>query len=374
MSVESDNEEMTAPLQHGTSYSKKGALEKILLGDEGILDLSESHASDLQQIPQGFSGVLISTSGSTANPKTVMLSRDSLIEAAHMAHSRLGGPGQWINPLSPWCVAGLMTRVRALVAGCPHQDSASDLTDIPKAEGVSYICLVPVQLHRALANPQITTILASYSRVLIGGGPVDPRIRREAEDRGIPVIATYGMSETCGGVVYDGVPLDSVEIDFEPSGADEGRVILTTPTAFSGYLGEPKLTAEVLRSNRFKTSDRGCIHDGRLEILGRIDEVVTSGGVNVDLAQIQAYLDAFFPEKVACFSIPDPVWGSTVILASTGPSQAEILEQLETRLESAARPRGFLTIDALPRTTSGKIDREHLKKIWRQGGQRTSMA
>ena len=386
-------------------------IERMLAGSGTILRLADPNRTpdplDEDGIPEGFTGVLVSTSGSTGTPKTVMLSREALIAAAQAGIDRLGGPGSWANPLPGWYVAGLMTRVRALVGGKPYAEVSPHLENLPVAEGRAYISLVPAQLHRCLSDDEICRVLTSYSAVLIGGAHLDESLHTRAEQAGMRIVTTYGMSETCGGVVYDGIPLDGIDVSLNPDPLDrkemlfpgvecrpmhtlgvenrtydnprpdetttlpgEGRIRISGPTVFEGYLGDPELTAWVRDGNSFLTNDRGRIVDGRLRVLGRVDDVVQSGGTNVDLSEIQHLLDKEFPHQVACFAQPDPVWGSTVVVASAGPTLDEIWTQLEPHLESAAKPRGILIVDALPRTSSGKIDREQVVRMWRNSGER----
>ena len=114
--------------------------------------------------------------------------------------------------------------------------------------------------------------------MLVGGGPVDTSLKRRAAEAGVRLVATYGMAETCGGCVYDGLPLDGVGLAL----ASDGRVRLTGPVLFDGYLDDPAATAEVLVDGWFVTSDAARIdEDGRLQVLGRVDDMVVSGGVNV---------------------------------------------------------------------------------------------
>jgi len=321
-------------------------------------------------VPDGFTGVLVPTSGSTGTPKIVMLSRSALIRAATLVEKRLGGAGQWVNPLPLQYVAGLMTLVRALVAGQLHTQVGPQLQGLTAPGTRAYISLVPAQLHAGLADPATSATLAGFEAVLVGGAGLDPGLRRRAEEAGLRVVTTYGMSETCGGVVYDGRPLDTVGVELVDPGDGVGRIALVTPTAFDGYLGDPVRTAEVLSDRRVLTYDRGRFDDGRLTVLGRVDEVVQSGGANVDLAWVQRLLDDAFPQKVACFSVPDPVWGATIVVASAEPRLDEILARVGPSLDSPARPRGFLPVATLPRTSSGKIDRTALARMWTEHGKR----
>jgi len=401
---------------------------EAMLGGSGtvvrLVDPGKPIEIDEQVVPEDFTGVLVNTSGSTGTPKTVMLSRKALMTAAQAGIDRLGGPGEWANPLPGWYVAGLMTRVRAMIVGRSYTEVSPHLEGLQPARSRSYISLVPAQLHQTLSNAEIRQTLASYAAVLIGGARLDRVLRTHAEQSGITIVTTYGMSETCGGVVYDGIPLDGVMIDLidgaasplhqeeelshsvrcrqihvsdpqkreyddtrshvttivptsaayeGPNGQEttrEGRILITTPTIFDGYLGDPELTATVRYGDSLLTHDRGRLTDNQLTILRRIDDVVQSGGKNVDLSQIQLLLDKEFPHQVACFAEPDPVWGSTVIVASAGPNLDEIWDKLQHHLDSAARPRGILRVDALPRTSSGKIDREQVAKMWRNRGER----
>ena len=107
------------------------------------------------------------------------------------------------------------------------------------------------------------------------------------------MVATYGSSETCGGCVYDGVPLDGVEIDVD--GHEDGRIRIRGPVLFDGYDGDPELTAATLVDGWFVTSDLGRVDDGRLRVLGRVDDVVISGGVNVPTPAVARRLRAEHP-------------------------------------------------------------------------------
>jgi len=181
--------------------------------------------------------LVIATSGSTGEPKRVVLSRDAMRASASATQDRLGGPGQWVLNLPPTYVAGVQVLYRSVVAGTEpvvHRGPLHNLTEV--LDPRTYVSLVPTQLVRILGgDPQDLDALTMFSRVLVGGGPLDPGARRRAQQAGVNVVQTYGMSETCGGCVYDGVPLDGVELRI----GDDGEVLLRGPVLFDGYEDEP---------------------------------------------------------------------------------------------------------------------------------------
>lgn len=308
--------------------------------------------------------VVVPTSGSTGNPRAVVLSRSALVAAAIAAHDRLGGPGAWVCSLAPHYVAGLMVHVRAYVSGFPATIVDQHLTgigDLVLPDAPAYISLVPTQLYKALRQSDVRTALRRYT-VLLGGAAADRAELDRAKESGIHVVTTYGMSETCGGVVYDGVPLPRVHVGLD----DDGRISLSGPTTFSGYRLDPEATAQVLEGPTFLTSDRGAWVGDRLEIRGRIDDVVMSGGVNVDIAALQRIVDrALGVEQVVVLGVPDPQWGAKIVAVTTSDLSLEVLrDRLDGRVERAALPRDLHRLDVLPRTSSGKFDRRTLASGW----------
>lgn len=308
--------------------------------------------------------VVVATSGSTGTPRGVVLSRGSVVAAAEAAHARLGGPGTWVLALAPHYVAGLMVHVRALVAGRPAvvvDPQLHGLADLELPDAPSYISLVPTQLYQALRRSETRSALRRYT-VLLGGSAADRSELERASQAGIRVVTTYGMSETCGGVVYDGSPLDGVHVGLE----DDGRISLTGPTTFSGYRLDPEQTAKVLDGRTFLTSDRGAWVGDRLEIRGRIDDVVISGGVNVDVAHLQKIVDRTMGvEKVVVLGVPDERWGARIVAVTTHDIALESLQsRLEGSIEAAALPRELRRVDSFPRTVSGKLDRRLLAAEW----------
>ncbi|GAB3622757.1 o-succinylbenzoate--CoA ligase [Mariniluteicoccus endophyticus] len=306
----------------------------------------------------GDAALIVATSGSTGTPKGVRLSAAAIRASAESTHRFLGGPADWTLCLPLHYVAGAMVAARAHVAGTRLVQVRPDLAGLPTPTTPAYVSLVPTQLARALDHPARTEALAAHRAVLLGGAAAAPDLLARARDAGITVVTTYGMSETSGGCVYDGTPLDTTTVTLD----DTGRIDLTGPMVFSGYHGRPDLTAETLVDGTVRTRDRGEWVDGRLRVLGRIDDVVVSGGVNVDLAALERLLKQHHPEAVVV-GVPDPEWGTRIV--ATGPIDLP-LRELRTRLDvdGPARPRGLLRLDSLPLTSNGKIDRQALVAAW----------
>jgi O-succinylbenzoic acid--CoA ligase len=285
----------------------------------------------------------------------VVLRRDALVAAARAAEERLGFAATWHLALDPRYVAGLMVLVRGLL-GDGVAEAGPDLATLRPREGRNAVSLVATQLYRALTSPGTTRALAAFDAVLVGGAALAPGLRARAEAVGIRVIETYGMSETCGGVVWDGVPLPGVDVRL----GERGRVELAGPTVFSGYLGRPDLTAEVLSDGAVRTGDRGHLApDGRLVVDGRLDDVVQSGGVNVDLAAVRAAAAALDPET-AVLAVDDEEWGARVVLVATGGTLDDWRDRLRPALPAACLPRQLVVVDAIPRGPGGKPDRAAL--------------
>ncbi|MFZ0531078.1 MAG: AMP-dependent synthetase, partial [Propionicimonas sp.] len=190
-------------------------------------------------------------------------------------------------------------------------------------------------------------------------------LRRRAAAAGVNLVATYGLSETCGGCVYDGVPLDGVRVEL-----DGERIGLGGPMAFLGYRGRPELTRAVLEGDLVRTSDRGVWSQGRLRVLGRADDIVISGGENVDLAAAQRVCDAEFGAgSLVLLAVPDPRWGVRVVgLTTAGLEPADVRARLEPQLGRASVPKELRRVDHLAYTSIGKIDRAALMLSWQEAG------
>ena len=318
-------------------------------------------AADVEPEP-----LVVETSGSTGHPKRVLLSRRAMVASATATHDRLGGPGAWLLTLPASYVAGLQVVVRSLLAGHEPTELSEAGDDLAAAvdrmpEGRRYLSLVPTQLHRLLADERQAGALATLDAVLLGGGPIDPALRARAEAAGVTVVATYGSSETAGGCVYDGVPLDGVEVATD----DDGRIRIRGPVLFDGYDGDPGLTAETLVDGWFVTADVGTVEDGRLQVLGRVDDVVISGGVNVPTPAVARRLRRHpAVEQAEVLGVPDDEWGHRVVAVVVGDlGLDEARDWVAAELPRAWAPRDLVSVDALPMLDTGKVDRLRLEEL-----------
>ncbi|WP_134765495.1 AMP-binding protein [Nocardioides sp. 1609] len=312
--------------------------------------------------------LVVETSGSSGTPKRVVLSRRAVLASVAASADRLGGTGPWALRLPLGYVAGLQVVCRSLVAG---HEPLTDPARWPDGDGW-FTSLVPTQLHRILedADPADRSALARAHTVLLGGGPVDPALRARATAAGVRVVATYGAAETAGGCVYDGVPLDGVEVDVD----DTGRIRLGGPTLFDRYDGDPDLTARTLVDGWFVTADAGRVaDDGRLQVLGRIDDVVVSGGVNVPGPAVAARLRAHpGVAEAEVLGVPDEEWGNRLVafVAPAGVGGADLdataLRAWVTAVHPRAwAPRQVVVLDAIPLLANGKPDRVRLRELAR---------
>ncbi len=304
---------------------------------------------------------IVATSGSSGAPKQVVLSRDAVLASAAASAARLGGAGAWLLALPSSYVAGLNVVVRSLVAR--HRPVV--LGDRSPCDAVvvgGYLSLVPTQLHRWLDSPDDRDAMARFAAVLVGGGPVDAALKDRARNAGIRLVATYGMAETCGGCVYDGLPLDGVGLAL----ATDGRVRLSGPTLFDGYLDDPEAMAEVLVDGWFHTSDAGRLdQDGRLQVLGRLDDVVVSGGVNVPAGAVAARLREHPRVQAAeVLGLADAEWGHRVVAVVVGDlALDEARAWVGEQHPRSWAPREVVVVPALPMLANGKIDRLAVREL-----------
>jgi O-succinylbenzoic acid--CoA ligase len=338
------------------------SLRPVAGDTDGILALLRDWDAAADPAP-----LVVATSGSTGRPKRVVLSRAAMRASALATQERLGGPGQWLLNLPPAYVAGVQVLYRSVVAGTEPVvlgDGGLDGAWEAMTGDRRYVSLVPTQLVRALRDDPTGRAglhLSRFDAVLVGGGPLDPRVRTEAEGRGVRVVQTYGMSETCGGCVYDGRPLAGVEVRI--GHGDE--VQLRGPVLFDGYDAEPERTAAAYADGWFRTDDLGAIDaDGRLRVLGRADDVVISGGVKVPARAVATAVAADTAVlDVEVVGVPDEEWGElvTAVVEARDPISLDgVRDLVEPR---AWAPRRLVVLRALPRLPNGKPDRQAIREL-----------
>lgn len=344
-------------------------LRAALAGGPAVLPVASGDAIVAGE-PGEEVAVVIATSGSTGDAKHVVLSAAALQASANATAERLGGPARWLLALPAQHVAGVQVLVRSLLAGAPpvvqdlrpgfRPDAFAAAT---RELGTDRRCtsLVPTQLGRLLdAGGAALDALRGYAAVLIGGAALAPQLHERAVAAGVTVVPTYGMSETAGGCVYDGVPLDGVRVELE----DSGRIRLGGPTLADGYLGDPELTAAAFAGGWFRTGDLGRWRAGRLEVLGRADDMIVTGGENIAPAAVEQVLTAQDGVAAACVvGVPDPEWGQVVAAAVMldGPLEPVLADRLRaavrTALGRAAVPRILRAVPRIPLRGIGKPDR-----------------
>ncbi len=299
--------------------------------------------------------LVVETSGSTGRPKGVVLSRGAMRASADATHDRLGGPGQWWVTLPPTYVAGLQVLFRSVRAGTDPVEDVSTLSG-PRR----YVSLVPTQLGRMLDTDVRT--LKAFDTVLVGGARLEPRVREQADEAGVRVVTTYGMSETCGGCVYDGRPLNGVKVSTD----DGGRIRIRGPMLFDGYQGE---VGSPLQDGWFVTQDLGSVEDdGTVTVLGRVDDVIVSGGLNVPATAVAQRLREH-PEvrEAEVVGVPDAEWGHQVVAVVVGgPSLDELRDWVSREHPRAWAPRRVVPVAQVPLLSNGKVDRLAVEKLARE--------
>jgi O-succinylbenzoic acid--CoA ligase len=338
------------------------------------------------EVPAG-TAVVVTTSGSTGIPKSVVLSRDALISSAMATADRIGSGG-WLLALPAGYVAGLQVLARALVADrepallagrfTPEAFAAAALTRATRRGGAripTYTSLVPAQLTRLLdaaeADSAVLAALRSFETILIGGQALPAATLERAETAGVRIVRTYGSTETSGGCVYDGRALTGVTVRIAA-----GEVQIAGPTLAEGYLDDPERTATTFivdgdGTRWYRTGDAGILEDGVLRVRGRIDNVIVSGGINISLDRVEQAVRAVPGLAGAVVvGVDDTRWGEVpVVVATRGEAlrRSESVQFEEARQAVAreigphARPARLVLVDELPSLPSGKPDREAIR-------------
>lgn len=326
--------------------------------------------------------LVMSTSGTTGTPKGAMLTPAALIASASATHDRLGGPGTWLLALPTYHIAGMQVLVRSVLAGTvPIELELSlgfDVSEIPAAvaqmgSGRRYASLVAAQLAKVLDDPDAAAALSELDAVLLGGGPAPLPVLDAAAAAGITVVRSYGSSETSGGCVYDGAPLDGVFVRVEGASSDGvGRIAIGGATLAKGYRNPPD-PDPFDEPGWFRTDDIGTVDDsGRIRVLGRSDDAISTGGLTVLPNVVEAVLAAH-PSVVECavFGVDDDRLGERVVAAlvlkpgTPAPEVAQIKAFVAQSLDATAAPRELFFVDQLPRQGIGKVDRSALRQAHR---------
>ncbi len=310
--------------------------------------------------------LVIATSGSTGQPKGTELSAAALLASARASLRRIGASGgeRWLCCLPAFHIAGIQVLVRSLLAGADPVVVERLEPGTLAASGCAHVSVVPTQLRRLVdAGDDLTAV----KTILLGGAAPGAGLVAAASAAGGRIVTTYGMSETCGGCVYDGVPLDGVSVGI---GAD-GRIRIAGPVLFSRYRLSPDLTAQARDGKWFVTSDLGAFGpSGELLVRGRADDVINTGGEKVVAAEVEAALGGCAGvREAAVVGRPDPEWGEvvTAVVVPADPAAPPLLAgvraHVRARLPGYAAPAALVLVPEIPMLPSGKPDRAALRAM-----------
>jgi O-succinylbenzoic acid--CoA ligase len=381
------------PNDHETLIEQAGAVE--LSFDSDGLRVTRQASLTGSSLPTLSPAALVATSGSTGRAKLVRLSSQALVAAAEASAERLlwMKNDAWLLSLSLCHVGGLSIATRCLLARRPvvmgdPRGGPAELVRLVHRYGVTMISLVSTQLHRLLAGDY--SLAGSKLRILLlGGMHADPWLVGAARTNGIPVLTTYGMTETASqvatqqlgdlrsliGPCHDvGPPLSRVELKLV---GDE--IVVRGPMLFDGYMGDagswgaqmapesvsgPMSTGPKMRDGWFHTGDWGRLdRRGRLTVIGRSADRIVTSGENVAPAEVERVLEALPAIERACvFGIPDPIRGEQVAAAlvireGCTLDPADFEHEMSRRLASFKRPRTLALVTEFIMTATGKLDR-----------------
>jgi O-succinylbenzoic acid--CoA ligase len=310
---------------------------------------------DIKEVDKNIA-LVISTSGSTAESKLVAISDAALIASTNASHKYLGAvPGDsWSLLLPTTHIAGLNVLIRATALGSRVIDNRNATNYID----ADFISIVPTQLYKALtSDAKLLEHLTAAEAVLVGGGPVSDKLKKEAANKHVKIVTTYGMTEMSGGCVYNQKPLDGVEIKL----TSDGLIRLTGPMIASGYLSENGGLTSVGIDGWFTSTDIGELSAGFLKVNGRADEVIISGGENISLVLVEEKIRELIPnQEIIAFALPDEVWGEKLCLGSTSNLS---IEEIRKSVGSLLSPKEVFLFEQIPTTSIGKPDRRAAKNL-----------
>ena len=325
------------------------------------------------------SGLLVCTSGSTGNPKAVEISAAALLSATKLVNAKFENPASWLLAINPAFIGGAMVIARAITQDQKWEygldENGKFSPEIFAGIAQTFIAqngrvrtsLVAAQLSALIAQDHIN-LLKKFDAILVGGGQMSPEVYKNLKDDGVNLIRTYGMTETCGGVVWDGKALDDVSIRIEnPANGGAGRISINSPSNATCYHGNSEgikqLNEITFNNNWIMTQDIGTYENATLKVIGRSDDIVISGGVNVSVHAIENVLrDQPGVEDAVVFAMPDKIWGTIVAAVIVGNAELLVLQDaVEKELGSPAKPRIIKFAHELPLLPNGKIDVDSLR-------------
>jgi O-succinylbenzoic acid--CoA ligase len=310
--------------------------------------------------------VVVATSGVGGEPKLVELHRVAVAVAVRTSAKRLGATSDapWICALTPAHVGGLLVLLRAAILTAPVtvHERFDPVRVVVDGEGAAFVSVVPTMVRRLVE----ADLGLDGLTLLVGGDALDPATAGAARSRGARLVATYGLTETCGGFAYDGVPLDGMEVRLDADGAIE----VSGPTVMEGYRLDGAATGAAFTTDGWlRTGDLGAIDaDGRLVVHGRAEHVIRTGSEQVWPEEVERVL-ADHPKvtDVAVTGRPDPEWGAHVCafvvprLVDDPPSLEELRAHGAEQLARFKLPRELELVPTIPRTATGKVRRGSLR-------------
>ena len=336
------------PIDQRLSHSDKFSLLQ-LLGAHEVIDPSGRRGLTTGRDLEPGDALVIATSGSTGAPKGVVHTHSSIAASSQASLARLKGSSSdhWLACLPVAHIGGFSVVSRALACGAAltvRSDSDPETVAAAIRAGSNRTSLVPTLLGRV--------DIRAFETVLIGGA-------RPPADRPTNVIATYGLTETGSGVVYDGWALDGVELSI---GVDD-EVLVRGPMLMRGYRDG---TTAIDEEGWLHTRDSGSIDTtGKLSVTGRLDDLIKTGGEKVWPEQVEKILDTLYPDRTSCIvGVPDAQWGEAVVLVTDrgGLALDDVRGRVKELLPARCAPKHIVVAD-IPRTTSGKIRRHHVRLI-----------
>ena len=320
--------------------------------------------------------LVVATSGSTGTPKGAQLTAANLVSSADATHRALGGTGQWLLAMPAAHIAGIQVLIRSLVAGVEPlcldlsegfsiPDFACAAHELAATGDRSYTGLTPMQLAKAMDSLEGIEALRTFDAILVGGAATHPQLLESAKKLRITIVTTYGSSETSGGCVYNGQPLDSARVRL----GDEGRIYLGGPMIAQGYrnVDSDAFVVDESGTSWFATSDAGALHDGHLTVTGRLDNILNTGGLKLHPEQLEQHiLRVPGVDGVCVAGIPHPRLGQMIVAAYTGWADVgDILVALDdSGLPRWQIPKDFKRLAELPTTGPGKVDRLAVTRLW----------